>query len=321
MSGHPAVAFFQRPFPSANALLLRGERPVLVDGGFGADVPALLAWLHDQGVPPERLSLVVNTHFDCDHVGANHALAQDHGLPIATHRIEAAMVNTRDPEACRARYLRQPVEPYRVAWAMEDGDVVDTGTTRWRVIPTPGHTAGHISLHAAELGLLITGDAVHSDDLGWIDASEPDLLDAANATLRRLAELRVGLAWSGHGPPTTDPAATLAQAARRLTGWRQAPERMAWHGAKRVFAYDLMVENGMPEHAIAPFLLASPWFTRYAATVFRVEAAALVDVMVAEMLRSGAARWQHGQLMPGSDFVPPPPGWVRAATEPAQWPR
>ena len=192
--------------------------------------------------------------------------------------------------------------------------------TRWRVVATPGHTAGHISLHAPEHRLLVTGDAVHSDDLGWVDATRPDMLDAAEATVRRLTELGAARAWSGHGPPTLDPAATLATAARRLQRWRREPERMAWHGAKRVFAYALMVGNGLHEAEVAPMLHASPWFTAYASAVFRTPAADLVPVLLAEMLRSGAARWQGQRLMPGVPFNPPRPGWVRAATEPARWP-
>ena len=314
------ASFFQRLFPSANAVLLHGPRPVLVDGGFGADVPALVAWLHAQKMPPERLSLLVNTHFDCDHAGANHTLAAQYGLPIATHRIEAAMVNARDPEACRARYLHQPVEPYRVDQALEEGDVIDTGLVRWTVLHTPGHTDGHLSLHAPEHGLLVMGDTVHSDDLGWVDATRPSALDAAEATARHLAALRVRLAWSGHGPAITDPAAAIAIAIRRLSAWRRDPERMAWHGAKRVLAYDLMTEGGLTEAELAPFLLASPWFTAYAAIPFGLAPEAFVAPLLAEMLRSGAARWVAGRLTATSPFNPPPPGWARAATEPVQWP-
>ena len=36
------VSFLQRPYPSANVVLLHGSRPVLVDTGFGADSAALL---------------------------------------------------------------------------------------------------------------------------------------------------------------------------------------------------------------------------------------------------------------------------------------
>ena len=67
-------AFFQRRYPSANCVLLHGERPVLVDPGFGSDTDALLAWLATQGTPPQTLSLIVNTHHHSDHVGGNHRL-------------------------------------------------------------------------------------------------------------------------------------------------------------------------------------------------------------------------------------------------------
>jgi glyoxylase-like metal-dependent hydrolase (beta-lactamase superfamily II) len=315
------VLFFQRPYPSANAVLLTGPRPILVDPGFGADVPALEAWLDDVGTPLAALSLVVNTHFDCDHVGANHALTERYGLTFAASAAEAAMVNARDSEACRARWLHQPVEPYRVDRALRDGDTVDTGETRWRVIATPGHTAGHISLYAADCRVLVTGDAVHSDDLGWIDPRRPDVLDEAEATVSRLAELPVAVAYSGHGPPTMDPQSAFADAKRRLAGWRSAPDRMAWHGVKRVFAYGLMVEDGLPEAAVLPYLLACPWFHDYAASPFALAPADFADLILREMLRAGAARWADGRLVAGSPFISPPKGWAKAATEPSLWPR
>ena len=317
---HGPATFFHRRFPSANAILLHGARPVLVDPGFGSDADALVTWLHAQATPPDRLALIVNTHFDCDHAGANHALAERYGLPIAAHHIEAAAVNIRDPAACRAHYLHQPVEPYRVAQALQDGDVIDTYATRWTVLHTPGHTAGHISLHAPDHGLLVAGDTVHSDDLGWIDATQPDMLDAAEASIERLAALPLRRAWSGHGPATLDPAAALAEAARRLQAWRHAPERMAWHGAKRILAYDLMVSGGLTEVTIEAFLLASPWFNAYAAHPFRLAPADFMEPLLAEMLRSGAATWRAGRLVATSLHNPPPPGWAAAATEPARWP-
>ena len=314
------VAFFQRSFPSANAILLQGPRPVLVDPGFGSDTLPLIAWLQAQAIPPERLALIVNTHFDCDHVGANHALAEGYALPIAAHHIEATAVNARDPAACRARYLHQPVEPYRIAWALQEGDVIDTGTARWIVLHTPGHTAGHISLHAPDQGLLVVGDTVHSDDLGWIDVTQPEMLDATAATLQRLAALPLRCAWSGHGPATQDPAAAIAEAARRLQAWRQSPERMAWHGAKRILAYNLMVSGGLTEPALASSLLASPWFHAYAALPFGLAPADFIAPLLDEMLRSGAAAWQAGRLVATAPHNPPLPGWASAATEPAQWP-
>ena len=50
-----SASFFQRPYPSANAVLLHGPAPVLVDTGFGADIDGLLDWLRAEGIAPERL--------------------------------------------------------------------------------------------------------------------------------------------------------------------------------------------------------------------------------------------------------------------------
>ena len=72
-----AATFFQRPYPSANSILLRGRRPVLVDTGFGADAPAMLAWLAGQGLHGRDLALIFNTHSHCDHAGGNHLFRYD----------------------------------------------------------------------------------------------------------------------------------------------------------------------------------------------------------------------------------------------------
>ena len=121
------IVFFERPYPSANSILLKGVRPVLVDSGFGSDTDELLSWLLAQGVSPEKLSLVVNTHHHSDHVGGNYRLQNDYGIPIAASYTEAKNINRRDPEACGARWLAQAVEPYTVNRFLHEGDVIGTG--------------------------------------------------------------------------------------------------------------------------------------------------------------------------------------------------
>ncbi|MFB9315255.1 MBL fold metallo-hydrolase [Nocardioides plantarum] len=41
-----------------------------------------------------------------------------------------------------------------------DPGIVDLGTRRWEVVPTPGHTKGHVVLHDLDAGLMFTGDHV-----------------------------------------------------------------------------------------------------------------------------------------------------------------
>ncbi len=316
------VAFMRRMYPSANSVLLRGRRPVLVDTGFGADVPALLAWLGQQGVLARDLALVMNTHSHCDHSGGNHALGTDLGIPIAAQVDEAVLVNARDPDACRAAWLRQPVEPYQVARQLRGGDTVGTGGTAWLVVGTPGHTAGHLSLYSAEHGILVLGDALHDADVGWLNPYREgaDSLDRAAETIERLAALPARIGLSGHGPAIEDLPAALDRARKRLASWRVDPERIAWHACKRIFSHGLMLAGGLPDAAVAPTLLASPWFCDHAREAFSSTPETFVPVLVQEMLRSGAAVWQDGRLTAAAAHALPASGWPLAPTNPVDWP-
>ncbi len=314
------VSFLQRLYPSANVVLLRGSRPVLVDAGFGADSAVLLSWLEAQGAAP--LSLIVNTHSHCDHSGGNYAMQARYGTPIAAQADEAAAVNRRDPDACRADWLRQPIEPYHVTHPLRDGDQVSTGEVAWRVVATPGHTAGHISLHSAEHGVLVLGDALHDADVGWLNLYRegPDSLDRAAASVERLATLPAHIGYSGHGPPITDLPAAFARARRRLHSWREQPERIAWHACKRIFSHGLMLTDGLEASAIAGALLDAPWFRDHAALAFGMTPEAFVPRLMSEMVRSGAASWRACRLVATATHQVPAAGWARAPTTPAAWP-
>ena len=312
---------FQRVFPSANHVLVRGPRPILVDTGFGSDFPATETLVRAAGVEPERLALVVNTHYHSDHVGGNYGFQTGHGVPVAAHRWEAGVVNRRDPEACAAAWLDQPIEPYRVDRLLSDSDELNTGQVVLQVVHTPGHTLGHISLYAPQDGVLIVGDVFHGDDVAWLNPFREGVgaIERALETLDKLARLRLTWACSGHGPPMEDPLAALDAARRRYEGWLTAPDKVAWHGAKRIFAYHLMLCDGLPEAEVVPYLLGRAWFHDYAVHVFGLPPQDFVTPFLAEMQRSRAADWRAGRLVALTPYHAPPPGWARGATRVAEW--
>lgn len=319
----PPVRFRRGAHPGANSVLLTGPRPVLVDSGFGTQADALENWLRAQDAAPAALALVVNTHHHSDHVGGNHRLQSRHGVPVAAHALEAAAVNAGAPDACGARWLDQAVEPYRVARALDEGDVIDTGALSWRVLHTPGHTGGHISLHAPEARALVLGDVLHADDVGWLAPLRAGAaaIRAARATVERLAGLDARIAWSGHGPPIDDPPAAFAAALRRLDRWIADPERAAWHACKRILSSALMIAGGVAEAELTPFLLRLPWFRDHAEQAFGLTPEGFVAPLLEEMLRSGAARWRDHRLEAAAAHDPVPPGWPPGPARPADWPR
>jgi glyoxylase-like metal-dependent hydrolase (beta-lactamase superfamily II) len=64
------LPFVERPFPSSNIVVIAGDKPVLVDTGYGSDLARTEGLLAERGIGPADLSLVVNS----DHVGGNAGL-------------------------------------------------------------------------------------------------------------------------------------------------------------------------------------------------------------------------------------------------------
>jgi hydroxyacylglutathione hydrolase len=315
--------FFKRPYPSANMVLIGGKHPILVDTGFGSDLAITEQMIREKGVAPERLSLIVNTHYHVDHTGGNHGLQQRYRVPIAAHRWEAVLVNLRNADACNAEWLDQPIEPYEVNWMLSEGDILDAGDgLLFEVLHTPGHTLGHISLYNAEAQCLICGDVVHSDDVAWLCTFREGVgaLQRMLETFDKLTRLPLRVACSGHGPLIEQPLAAFDAARRRYEKWLHEPEKVGWHACKRIFAYALMLKGGIPADEVAPFLLQRGWFLDYARYVFRTEPADFVQPLLQEMLRSGAAGWRDGCLVALTPFTPVPPDWACDTMRPRYWP-
>ncbi|AHY46544.1 Metallo-beta-lactamase superfamily [Rubrobacter radiotolerans] len=314
--------FFRRSFPSANTVLVRGDRPVLVDSGFGGDVAETERLLREARIAPESVTLIANSHYHCDHAGGNGAFQARYGTSVAAHRWEADLVNRRDPEACGARWLAQPIEPYRVVRRLSDGDLIDAGGVLLEVYETPGHTLGHLSFYEPERRVLLCGDALHADDVAWVSPFREGVgaIQRAMESVERLRELKVEWACSGHGPAIRDFRGAAEAALARYAVWLEDPRRPAWHACKRIFAYALMLEDGMDRERIRAYLSAAPWFADHARYVFGLEPEEFVEPLLAEMIRSGAAGWSGGTLRPSAPYSPPPPGWPEGPSKPSDWP-
>jgi glyoxylase-like metal-dependent hydrolase (beta-lactamase superfamily II) len=121
--------------------------------------------------------------------------------------VEAPYVDGRSPWLPLAPpfriFERTAPKQYRltVDRHLNEGDVLPYAGGL-RVIHAPGHTPGHIVLHAERRGVLFAGDAL-MNILGPrlpLAAASHDMT-AARASVHRLAELEFDIALPGHGTP------------------------------------------------------------------------------------------------------------------------
>jgi hydroxyacylglutathione hydrolase len=314
------VLFFERTFPSANMVLIKDEFPVLVDTGFGSDWAETERLIREAGISPETL-LIVNTHYHSDHVGGNHQLQKKYGTKIAAHKWEADLINACHPEACCAEWLDQPVDQYRIDRRLSDGDEIHTGRRILQVVHTPGHTLGHISLYEPEERILICGDLFHENDIGWINIFREGVAAVQQSieSLDRLASLPIRHAFSGHGPALDNPLVAIDHARNRLEKWLHAPEKMAWHACKRIFAYTLMMYDGLSKDEIDTYLPSCGWFRDFARYSFQLQPDEFVPILLDEMLRSKAASWRGDDLIATTPYQPSTREWMERSSKPRVW--
>ncbi|MFI5735056.1 MBL fold metallo-hydrolase [Kribbella sp. NPDC051587] len=291
----------QRPFPDANLLLLPGRHAAMVDSGFVGHAPETAAWVMAR---TRRLDLVVNTHWHSDHVGGN-ALLQSLGAGIVASVVDADALQRRDAGCCVSEYLDQPVPQYSVDRRVSDGQVLRLGEADWEVIRTPGHTPGHLALWQPEERLLVVGDALSDYDVGWVNLA----LDGVEASrtalesLERLADLSARVLLPSHGPLPEDAGAALAAAIRRAQRLVDDPAGAVWYGARRVFAYALMIRGGIPVDDVETYLLDRDWLLD-GARLLNCDADDFAGDLVAAMLRAGSVVHRDGRLHAAAEHTP-----------------
>jgi glyoxylase-like metal-dependent hydrolase (beta-lactamase superfamily II) len=87
---------------------------------------------------------------------------------------------------------------------VRDGQEIVFDQIQLRVIHTPGHTPGSISLYCAEQGLVFTGDALFAGSIGRTDLPGGNYQQLIRSIKTRLLTLpRRTLVYPGHGPTTT----------------------------------------------------------------------------------------------------------------------
>lgn len=225
------------------------ERRIVVDTCVGNDRerPAIKAWHRQQraflekfesvGYPPASIDIVLCTHMHFDHVGWNTYLDGDRWKPTFPNaRYLFAEQELRHWE----RYVEQPaLDAAKATTELETiSSLLDAMTRQTRIdsilpiveaglsdivpndhtvcpgvrlIPTPGHTPGHVSVEITSQGktAFLTGDAIHHP----VQIARPELYTVADSSagearrtrekiLRELADTRTLLIGSHFSRPT-----------------------------------------------------------------------------------------------------------------------
>lgn len=213
---------YQITLRGVNIFVITEEKLTLVDTGLRGSLSGIGRYLKKLNRSTEEIGLIIATHNHLDHVGGMPQIREVSGAKVAVHT--ADLGNNLD-ELPYHGIIRQalkvpPVRLLRPLVFARPGDVdfeLKGGETLkplggLKVIHTPGHTPGSISLYSKKHKLLFVGDAINNRFIKMRyppKAVSSDIQQAVNS-VKKLAELDLENICFGHGRPV------LGNARRRL---------------------------------------------------------------------------------------------------------
>lgn len=185
-----------------NCYILRRDETdracLVVDTGLEAE--SLVEFLTANDLNPLA---VVLTHGHADHIAGLRALCgRFPDIKVYIHRLDAEMLTGTKPnlsELTGSIFKTEPADSL-----VAEGDIIDQAQIKLRVLHTPGHTAGGISLYCEQQGVVFVGDTLFADSIGRTDFAGGSMTELIGSIKQKLLTLpEETILYPGHGPQTT----------------------------------------------------------------------------------------------------------------------
>ncbi len=207
---------YQLVIRGVNIILIAEEELTLIDTGFRGSSTQITSFIRSLGRSAEEVSLIIITHNHFDHVGGLAELKKLTKAKVAAHRADMGDTEGQAPyPGVTRRLLRLPpfsalrsvflLQPSEVDIQLAGGEVFKP-LGGLKVVHTPGHTPGSVSLFSPQNKLLIVGDALNK---GHQTLHLPPRMVSADLTqaidsIKGIAQLDFDILCFGHGRPLTE---------------------------------------------------------------------------------------------------------------------
>jgi len=206
---------YQLTIRGVNVILITEEELTLVDTGFRGSSAQIINFIHSLGRSVEEISLIIITHNHLDHVGGLTELRKLTKAKVTAHQADIVDILNQlpYPRVVQKTLRIPPFSALRSVFSIKPGEVdiqlagdeVLKPLGGLKVVHTPGHTPGSISLFSPQNKLLIVGDTLNKRrgilrlPLKMASTNLTQAIDS----VKRMAQLDFDILCFGHGRPLT----------------------------------------------------------------------------------------------------------------------
>ncbi len=182
-------------FDETNCYIIKDERTnetMVVDpGGKPEKIEEMLKAIKAD------LKYIILTHCHGDHIGAVLEIKEKFGGKILIHRNDEE--GLKNPDISLTDYIGMQNIIIDDDARLDDGDLIHLGDLEFKIIHTPGHTAGGICIYSEKEKLVFTGDTLFRGSWGRTDLPTGNFEDIINSITKKLMILpKETIVYPGH---------------------------------------------------------------------------------------------------------------------------
>ena len=168
---------------------------ILIDPG--GDIDRISALVEEKKL---KLKYILNTHCHIDHAAHGFTAQNKFQVPLLIHKNELPLLESLEEQGL-AFGIEISGVPQDLHF-INDQDTLTLGNVKAKILHTPGHSPGSVSLHTN--GFIFVGDCLFMDSIGRTDLYKGDYQQLINTIKNKLLVLDEETeVYPGHGPKTT----------------------------------------------------------------------------------------------------------------------